>query len=133
MFHQSVLSDASTPVDSPDPDLSDLKVCGWQLIVRPLHVENKTKSGIILTDKLADDAQYLMNVCKVLKMGSLCYTQEGFQGERWCEVGDFVLLPKLVGQRVSYKGYPLAFVNCDRVIAVLKNPNDVDPRFNLLA
>jgi len=100
-------------------------------VVRPLHLEGKTKGGILLTQKLQDDAQYLMNVCKVLKMGSLCYTQEGFQGERWCEVGDYVLIPKLVGNKISYKGYPLTLVNCDRVLAVVKDPFTIDPNFNL--
>lgn len=131
MFNQSILSEATTPVDTADPDLSTFKVCGWQVVLRPLHIENKTKGGILLTNSLQDDAQCLMNVCKVLKMGSQCYTQEGFQGERWCEVGDYVLIPKLTGQKISFKGYPITIVNCDRIIAVLEDPRDIDPNFNL--
>ena len=131
MFNQSILSEATTGVDTPDPDLSGFKVCGWQVVLRPLHIDSKTKGGIILTDSLKDDANCLMNVCKVLKLGSLCYTQEGFQGEKWCKEGDYVLIPKLTGQKISYKGYPITIVNCDRIIAVLEDPQDIDPNFNL--
>jgi co-chaperonin GroES (HSP10) len=131
MFNQSILSEATTGIDTPDPDLSKFKVCGWQIAVRPLHLEGKTKGGIILTDSLKDDAQCLINVCKVLKMGPQCYTQEGFQGEKWCKEGDYVLIPKLTGQKISYQGYPITLVTCDRVLAVLDDPYDIDPNFNL--
>lgn len=128
----SILNTETTPHDSKDPDLTEFDIKGWNLVVRPVHVEGKTKGGIILTDKTQGDASYLMNVGKVLKMGTQCFTQEDiFNGERWCEVGDYVLIPKLTGQKVKYKGVPLTIISCDRIIATIKDPKDIDPNFNI--
>jgi co-chaperonin GroES (HSP10) len=131
-FHLSKLNVDTTPADSPDPDLSGFHIKGSKLVLRPCHVEGVTKNGVILAGKTTHDIEYLMNVCKVLAVGPTAYTQEMFEKTGpWCKVGDFVLIPRLEGQKIKFKGTPLTIITCDRVIAVLDNPADVDPNFNI--
>ena len=125
-------STISTPVDAPDPDITGFNITGYNIVLRPLHVEGKTKGGIILATKTQQDVQYLMNVCKVLKLGPRAYVQDLFKETGpWCKEGDYVLIPKIGGQKILYKGTPITIIPCDRVIAVLDDPKDIDPNFNI--
>lgn len=132
MQQLSLLDKETTPADSPDPDLKGFKITGHNLVLRPCHVEGTTKGGIILAGKTTHDLSYLMNVCKVLAVGPTAYTQELFlKTGPWCKAGDFVLIPRLTGQKVKFKGIPITIISCDKVIAVLDDPKDIDPNFNI--
>jgi len=132
MEQVSILSDKTTSSEEKDPDLKGFKLTGHNLLVKPIHVEAKTKSGIIISDQTADDASYLMNVCKVLLVGPTAYTQDMFKETGpWANVGDYVMIPKLTGTKLNYKGTILTIVSCDKVIATVEDPKSVDPHFNL--
>jgi co-chaperonin GroES (HSP10) len=132
MEELSKLSTDSTTVDTPDPDLTGFNITGHKLLLRPLHVEGKTKGGLLLAQKTQHDLSYLMNVCKVLAVGPRAYKQEMFNDTGpWCDVGDYVLIPRLGGQKIKLKGVPLTMISCDQVMAVIDDPADVDPNFNI--
>ena len=133
MFEQlNVTNSDSSEIDSKDPDLNTFKITGHNILVKPISVMSKTKGGIILSDQTLHDASYLMNVCKVLAIGPTAYTQEMFEGTGpWCKVGDFVLIPKIAGQKIKFKGVPLTLIACDKVLAVIEDPKDFDTTFNL--
>lgn len=127
---QSIVDDETSSIDT-EVDISGFNITGWNLLVQPITVEEKTKGGIFLPDKYKDDASYLSNICRVLMVGPTAYTQEKFQGETWCKEGDFVLVPKLVGQKLKLRGVPVTIVACDRVIAKVDDPKTIDPMFNM--
>jgi co-chaperonin GroES (HSP10) len=133
MFEEmSILDEDTTSLESPDPDLSKERIPNHSIVVRPVHIVGKTKSGVILPSKTKHDIAYLTNVCKVLKLGDTAYTQEMFEKTGpWCKEGDYVLIPKLSGQKIKFKGIPLILISCDKVLWVLGNPEDVDPNFNI--
>jgi co-chaperonin GroES (HSP10) len=125
-------NEETTELNHKDPDVSGFHVPGHNLVLRPIHIEGKTKGGIILADKTQHDIAYLMNVCKVLKIGKTAYTQEMFKDTGpWCKVGDYVLIPRISGQKIKWQGTPLTLLGCDKILAVLDNPRDIDPNFNL--
>lgn len=127
-----VINGETTPMDYPDPDTNGFRIMGHNLLLRALHVEGKTKGGIILSSKTSHDISYLMNVCKVLKVGPTAYTQEIFKDSGpYCKEGDYILIPRLSGQKVKFKGVPLTILACDKVLAVIDNPMDIDSHFNL--
>ncbi len=132
----SVLDPERSDVDLADPDLSGFHLKGWNILVRPVsvkdHLKTSTGSKIFLPTTTTDDINYLSNVCKVLKLGSLAFTQEGFRGEAWCKEGDYVLLPKLTGTKIRYKGVTLTMISCDRVLAVLDDPREIDQNFQIV-
>lgn len=129
---QKIVHGETTSNTIPDPDVTGFKLCGHNLLLRPLHIEGKTKGGIIIASRTQHDIAYLMNVCKVLKIGPTAYTQDIFEKSGpFCQEGDFILIPRLAGQKVKYKGVPLTILSCDKVLAVIDNPQDIDPHFNL--
>lgn len=125
-------NDETTSVLDPDPDIKGFRITGHRLLLRPLHIEGKTKGGLILASKTQNDLSYLMNVCKVLDLGPRAYKQEIFEETGpWCSKGDYVLIPRLGGQKIKYKGVPLILISCDQVLSILDDPSDVDPNFNI--
>ena len=97
----SYTNSETTAVEDPDPDLTGFRVPNHCIVIRPLHVEGKTKGGVILASKTHHDLAYLMNVCKVLKLGDRAYKQEMFdETGPWVKPGDFVLIPRLGGQKI---------------------------------
>ena len=132
MQQLSIIDKETTAHDSEDPDLSGFKVPNHCIVVRPCHVEGTTKGGVILSNKTTHDLSYLMNVCKVLKLGERAYKQDLFKETGpWCKEGDFVLLPRLSGQKIKFKNVPITIISCDKVIAVIEDPKDIDPNFNI--
>lgn len=128
----SITNQETTSVNDADPDLSGFSVPNHCIVVRPLHVEGKTKGGVILTGKTHHDLSYLMNVCKVLKLGDRAYKQELFEETGpWCKPGDYVLIPRLGGQKIKYQGTPITLISCDKILAVVDDPSSVDPNFNI--
>jgi co-chaperonin GroES (HSP10) len=127
----------TTEITQPDPDTSGFKLVGHNLLLKPVHIAAKTKGGLLLANKTQHDLSYLINICKVLEVGPTAYTQELFKHPEtqevipWCAKGDYVLIPRLGGQKIKFKGTPLTIISCDRVIAVLENPADIDPNFNI--
>lgn len=132
MEELSKTNDDTTSINDPDPDLKGFNVPNHTIIVRPLHISGETKGGLKLASKTHHDMSYLMNICKVLKLGDRAYKQEIFEESGpWCKVGDYVLIPKLGGQKVKFKGTPITMISCDQILAVLDNPADIDPYFNI--
>lgn len=133
MLEQSIVNTEKSSVNDPilKPDELGFKITGHNLVLQPVEVEEVTKSGIILTAQTIDDVKYLNNVCRVVQKGSLAYTQDAFKGEVWCEVGDYVLIPKNSGQKFLLGGIPAIIISCDKVLATIDDPAVVDPRYNL--
>jgi co-chaperonin GroES (HSP10) len=67
----------------------------------------KTKGGIILTSDIRETEHYNTQVAKVINVGSLAFknrnTMEPWPEGSWCEVGDFVRVPRYGGDRWSVK------------------------------
>ena len=96
------------------PDPSPPPCPGWQIIVRPVGIANKTRSGLILTDQTVADAKYLTTVGKVLSVGALAFMDEqvfGKDPEPWCKVGDYIAYRKLAGQKFWWEKVQLVIMN----------------------
>jgi co-chaperonin GroES (HSP10) len=69
--------------------------------------KTKTKGGIILSNDVRETEHYNTQVAKVIDMGSLAFknrnTMESWPEGSWCEVGDFVRVPRYGGDRWSVK------------------------------
>jgi co-chaperonin GroES (HSP10) len=69
--------------------------------------KSKTKGGIILTSDVRETEHYNTQVAKVIGVGSLAFknrnTMEAWPEGSWCEVGDFVRIPRYGGDRWSVK------------------------------
>ena len=107
-------------------------VPGFNVIIRPVSLREKTKGGIYLPDKVKDDISYLTTVGQVVKLGNLAYKdKDKFPDGPWCKEGDYVCYGKLTGQKFVYKGIKLLLLFDDQIIMTVDNPKDLDTTYNL--
>ena len=80
---------------------------GSRVLVQIRTPKKKTAGGIILTDSDRETEIYNTQVAKVIAVGSLAFknrnTMTTWPEGSWCEVGDFVRVPRYGGDRWSVK------------------------------
>jgi co-chaperonin GroES (HSP10) len=71
---------------------------GSRIIVQLRCPKNKSKGGIILVDDSKETEMWNTQIGKVRAIGPLAFhnrtTQEEWPEGKWCEIGDFVRVPK---------------------------------------
>ena len=76
---------------------------GSRVLVQIRRARTKSKGGIIYADVTKDTELDNTCVAKVIAIGPLAYknrnTMEPWAEGRWCDVGDFVFVPKYGGLR----------------------------------
>lgn len=99
---------------------------GWRMVILPYQGVEKTKGGLLLTDKAIEEQQLTTNVGLILSMGSDAYADKNkFPNGPWCEKGDWVVFAKYAGSRVRIEGGEIRILNDDEILAKLKDPKDV--------
>ena len=101
---------------------------GYRITLFPLKLDNKTKSGIHLTDETVQESQLTTNICKVLKVGPAAYKdKDKFPTGPWCKEDDWVLITRYAGSRIRIDGGELRIINDDEILAVIDDPRDILP------
>ena len=101
---------------------------GYRIVLFPLKLDSKTKSGIILTDETVAESQITTNICKVLKEGPDAYKdKDKFPTGPWCKTDDWVLITRYAGSRIRIDGGELRIINDDEILAVIDDPRDILP------
>ena len=68
------LDNPSKGIDKKKTELDKLpKPVGWRILVLPFKAKDKSKGGIILTDKTIEDSQLTASVAMVLAVGDDAY------------------------------------------------------------
>jgi len=99
---------------------------GWRMVILPYKGVEKTKGGLLLTDKAIEEQQLTTNVGLILSMGSDAYADKNkFPNGPWCKKGDWVVFAKYAGSRVKIEGGEIRILNDDEILAKLKDPKDV--------
>ena len=99
---------------------------GWRILVLPFTPPTKSKGGLIYSQETLDKARIATTCGYVLKMGSLCYTEEKFNTSGpWCKKGDWVIFARYAGSRLPIEGGEVRILNDDEVIGTIKNPESV--------
>lgn len=84
-----------------------IKPFGSRVLVQVRTPKKKTAGGIILTSETRETDAWNTQIAKVLDMGELAFknrtTMERWPEGNWCEVGDFVRVPKYGGDRWTVK------------------------------
>jgi co-chaperonin GroES (HSP10) len=119
-------------VEGEPKDITLPHIPGYHLLIRPMTVKAKTKSGIFIPDSLQDDIAYLTTVGKVEVVGDLAYEDKNkFPKGPWCTVGDHVCYGKHTGQKLFYQGQRFILIFDDQILMRVDSPQDLDPTFNL--
>ena len=117
-FDFGSLDEAFPPIDPGVQPFGSRVLCQIRL------AKKKTAGGIILTGDTKDTETWNTQIAKVVSIGSLAFknrnTQETWPEGSWCEVGDFVRVPKYGGDKWTVK------INDDEeVIFVILNDLDL--------
>ena len=112
--------------DALPEDLKLPRVPNWELLLEPVQLKEKTKGGIILSGGARDQIEKFSNIGKVLVKGKAAYTDARFNGEAWCEVGDWVVFPRHSAERFKYKGRKYILIPDDKVRLVIDDPMSMD-------
>jgi co-chaperonin GroES (HSP10) len=100
-FGYDSLDEAFPPCDA------GVKPFGSRVLCQIRTPKTKTKGGIILSNDIRETEHYNTQVAKVIDIGSLAFknrnTMESWPEGSWCEVGDFVRVPRYGGDRWSVK------------------------------
>jgi co-chaperonin GroES (HSP10) len=100
-FTYDDLNDAFPSVDP------GIKPFGNRVLVQLRSAKKVTKGGVIIMSEARETEMYNTQIAKVVATGPLAFknrtTLETWPEGSWCEVGDFVRVPKYGGDRWSEK------------------------------
>ena len=100
---------------------------GWRILVLPWSGPQKTKGGIILSDKSHEMIQVTTVVGYVLKMGDLCFKDEKrFPSGAWCKEKQWVMFGRYAGSRFRIEGGEVRILNDDDIIGTIGDPRDIE-------
>ena len=102
------------------------KPTGWRIIVLPYKAKEKTKGGIILSDKTITESQIATNCGLVMEIGPDAYKdEEKFPNGPWCKKNDWVLFARYAGSRINIDGGELRVLNDDEILGTIADPEDI--------
>ena len=102
------------------------KPTGWRIIVLPYKAKEKTKGGIILSDKTVAESQIATNCGLVMEVGPDAYQDEDkFPNGPWCKKKDWVLFARYAGSRINIDGGELRVLNDDEILGTIDDPEDI--------
>ena len=110
----------------PLEKMSIPKPTGWRIIVLPYKAKEKTKGGIILSDKTVAESQIATNCGLVMEVGPDAYQDEDkFPNGPWCKKKDWVLFARYAGSRINIDGGELRVLNDDEILGTIDDPEDI--------
>jgi|TARA_E500000318_G_scaffold55089_1_gene51243 chaperonin GroES len=121
------MANPSKDIEANKKELDKLpKPVGWRILVLPFKAKEKTKGGVILTDKTVEDSQLSASVAMVLAVGDDAYQdKEKFPNGPWCKQGDWVVFGRYAGSRMKIDGGEVRLLNDDEILGTVDNPEDI--------
>ena len=114
------------PKKKPLEKMSLPKPTGWRILVLPYKAKEKTKGGIILSDKTVTESQIATNCGLVMDMGPDAYNdKDKFPNGPWCKKKDWVLFARYAGSRINIDGGELRVLNDDEILGTIEDPEDI--------
>ena len=110
----------------PLEEMSLPKPTGWRILVLPYKAKEKTKGGIILSDKTVTESQIATNCGLVMDIGPDAYNdKDKFPHGPWCKKKDWVLFARYAGSRIYIDGGEIRVLNDDEILGTIEDPEDI--------
>jgi len=114
------------PKKKPLEEMSLPKPTGWRILVLPYKAKEKTKGGIILSDKTITESQIATNCGLVMDIGPDAYSdKDKFPNGPWCKKKDWVLFARYAGSRIYIDGGEIRVLNDDEILGTIEDPEDI--------
>jgi co-chaperonin GroES (HSP10) len=108
------------------------KAAGYNLAVK-IYIRPEEVSTVIdnqgverkiyLTESSRAEDKYKSITALVISMGPECYKGERFEHSGpWCQVGDWVVIPRHEGTQIVYRDIPMHIIPDDRILMVVDDP-----------
>lgn len=113
--------------ESKEPVMDKVpQATGCRIVVLPHKGVDKTKGGLLLTDKAIEEQQLTTNVGLILNMGPDAYADKTkYPNGPWCKEGDWVVFARYAGSRVKIEGGEIRILNDDEILSTVKDPTDI--------
>ena len=99
---------------------------GWRILILPFKMKEKTKGGIILSDKTVTESQIATNCGLVMDIGPDAYNdKDKFPNGPWCKKKDWVLFARYAGSRIYIDGGEIRVLNDDEILGTIEDPEDI--------
>lgn len=105
----------TTDEDVPDP--TGFEVLNQFVCIRPLGIEKKTKSGLIIPDVAAERTEKQLTFGRVIGIGSEACKRDGVSK---VQVGDLVVFPKFGNAEIVIKGVKLVLCYDDILLCKIE-------------
>ena len=110
----------------PLEEMSLPKPTGRRKLVLPYKAKEKTKGGIILSDKTVTESQIATNCGLVMDIGPDAYNdKDKFPNGPWCKKKDWVLFARYAGSRIYIDGGEIRVLNDDEILGTIEDPEDI--------
>ena len=110
----------------PLEEMSLPKPTGWRILVLPYKAKEKTKGGIILSDKTVTESQIATNCGLVMEIGPDAYNdKDKFPHGPWCKKKDWVLFARYAGSRIYIDGGEIRVLNDEEILGTIEDPEDI--------
>ncbi len=112
-----------------------IRAKGYYIVVKP-YIREEKKDGLMIPESMRFEDQHHSVAAQVIDIGPIAYTDSQVCGGlSWCEVGDWVFIPRVAGSRVAFKDenggdVMLRIVKEDTIISVIKDPSEWEIRIN---
>jgi co-chaperonin GroES (HSP10) len=112
-----------------------IRAKGHFIVVLP-YVRPQESDGGMLPDTLRNEDVHHSVAARIVDIGPIAYTdQEISGGVSWCEIGDWVFIPRVAGTRVALRNTDgsdtvLRIVRENDIIATIKDPSEWEIRIN---
>jgi len=94
----------------------------WRVLIRPLQPKEESEVGIVFTEKVQRDQEFVNQVGQVVAVGPKAFEGEKFDDSRFA-VGDWVLYPTYGSQRIELAdGRTFQLMNDDHILAGVADP-----------
>lgn len=122
---------ADDTTEFPDGFWDDLpRPLYWRVLVMPIRPKKVSSGGIIVPIAAQEAQQYLNYMGRVLALGDMAGKSEklGARGDGvatapgFPNVGQHVIYGRYAGQRVTYKGVKLLWINDDEILGTVSDP-----------
>ena len=111
---------------NPLEEMSLPNPTGWRILVLPYKAKEKTKGGIILSDKTVTESQIATTCGLVMDIGPDAYNdKDKFPNGPWCKKKDWVLFARYAGSRIYIDGGEIRVLNDDEILGTIDDPEDI--------
>lgn len=126
----------ASPIAPYDPDRFEIvepevpenlpRMCFWRVLILPVQLQKKTRSGLYIPDQAAEAQDYLNYMGRLVDMGPKAFQHQSLRvdgdDERVPAIGDYVMFGRAAGFRITLHDVEMRICEDRDIIAKIDSP-----------